>query len=222
MSKISYCSIEEAWGTSFTENNNIKDIENNKITNKNINKYDILTEKSEIERENLITNMNKMERNSSNNNLNGISGNGISGNGISGNGISGNSISGNSISGNNKFIDEYNKYRFNPINKVKNNDQDIEYTPFKESIEKKYLQDKLNFLESEFKRYKDLIENNNNKESIENFNNSNIDSENNLTLKSPNNDIIDLIILIIIGLIIIFVLNSIFTLGKNIGSRKHY
>ena len=60
MSKISYCSIEEAWGTSFTENNNIKDTENNKITKKNINKYDILTEKSEKERENLITKMNKM------------------------------------------------------------------------------------------------------------------------------------------------------------------
>jgi len=173
MSKISYCSLEEAWGSSFKEKDDKID-----------NKY----EKMDSERIDVISNMNKIER--------------------------------NKTKENNSII-EYEKYRFNPENKVVNNDNEQKYTPFNESIEKKYLQDKLSYLENEFKRYKHLFENskeNNNSYSIENFEN-----ENNLINKSSNNsgnDIIDLILLIIIGLIIIFVMNSIFNIGKIIGSRN--
>lgn len=168
MSKISYCSLEEAWGSS-----------NNTTGQSNIEK------KTNEERENVITNMNKVERNKTPENNN---------------------------------IVEYNKYRFNPINKVNPKKYEDEYTPFQESLEKKYLQDKLLFLENEFKKYKYFIEKNEN--SQENFSNL----ENNITTTSiqnhSSNDIIDLILLIIIGLIIIFVMNSIFDIGKKIGSRK--
>ena len=177
MSKISYCSLEEAWGEPYKTNN---------IKNEKIN------ENSEIERKEVIKNMNIIERNNGNNypiNTN-----------------------------------DYNKYRLNPKNNIEqtyssNNKQ--EYSPFNESIEKKYLQDKLNFLENEFKKYKEYFDN----EHIEKFSN-NIEDENNIVNKSidkPNdkpNDIIDLILLIIIGLIVIFVMNSIFNIGKSIGSRN--
>ena len=67
MSKISYCSLEEAWGSSYNKN---ADTEHNSMTNTVTNsapdnKYDILTKTSEIERENVISNMNNIERNSS-------------------------------------------------------------------------------------------------------------------------------------------------------------
>jgi hypothetical protein len=126
MSKMSYCSLEEAWGTSFKE----------KDDNLN-NKY----EKIDNERLNVISNMNNIERN--------------------------NNCENNSII-------EYEKYRFNPENKVLKNDVEKSYSPFKESIEKKYLQDKLNFLENEFKKYKHFFENTNeksNSSTIEKFEN---------------------------------------------------
>jgi len=174
MSKISYCSIEEAWGTSFKEKDDKVD-----------NKY----EKMDNERIDVISNMNQVER--------------------------------NQTTENNSIV-EYEKYRFNPENKVVKNNNEQTYTPFNESIEKKYLQDKLNYLENEFRRYKYLFdkskENNSSTESIENFQN-----EGNTSSKSSNNggnDIIDLILLIIIGLIVIFVMNSIFNIGKVIGSRN--
>ena len=47
MSKISYCSLEEAWGDSFTQKDEKKNI---------INKID------KIERENVISNMDSVER----------------------------------------------------------------------------------------------------------------------------------------------------------------
>jgi hypothetical protein len=68
MSKISYCSLEEAWGNSYKKDINkeedvkIKNVENNSIV-------------------------------------------------------------------------EYEKYRFNPVNKVDNNNYEKEYSPFNESIE---------------------------------------------------------------------------------------
>ena len=197
MSKISYCSLEEAWGEAYKKNdenfnNDINKIDN--IPDKNSGKYDYLNKMSQIERETVIDNMNKVERNTS---------------------------------PENNSIVEYNKYRLNPVNKVNKNDYDQNYTPFKESIEKKYLQDKLNFLENEFRKYKILFENN------ENYsNNTNINSEENIYESFKNseddknenpyksNDIIDLILLIIIGLIVIFVLNSIFSIGKTIGARS--
>jgi hypothetical protein len=194
MSKISYCSLEEAWGDSYKTNknekndkNNKKNIENNKIYQ--MNKYDHLNDNSEIERKEIIKNMNSIERNNSDKN----------------------NIENNSIV-------EYEKYRFNPINKVNNNNYEQTYTPFNDSIEKKYLQDKLNFLENEFRKYKNYIENDNynyKNNNIENFSNNDGENKNN-----KSNDIIDLILLIIIGLIVIFVMNSIFNIGKSIGARN--
>jgi hypothetical protein len=167
MSKINYCSLDEAWGDNT--NSTIVSEENPK-TQKNINNdkiygrtnYDYLNENSKINRNNLIQNMNKIERN---------------------------------------IKSENNEFRINP-NETK------QYMPFQESIDKKQLEDKLNYLESEINKYKLLSNNDNNIESFENKDNS-----------SNNNDIFDLIVLIIIGLIIIFVMNSIFNLGKKIGSR---
>ena len=158
MSKISYCSLEEAWGTSYTKNIN-DDISTNKDINKDINKnidniqnnnvlndkYDYLNKTSNTERNNVIKTMNSVERNKT---------------------------------PENNSIVEYNKYRFNPVNKVNgNNNTDITYTPFNESIEKKYLQDKINFLENEFKKYKYLFDKNEKNDSlntIENFSNKEI------------------------------------------------
>lgn len=113
---------------------------------------------------------------------------------------------------------EYNKYRLNPINKVADNNPS-QYSPFNESIEKKYLMDKLNFLENEFRKYKDVFEQkNNNNNVIENFANPEPEIQN--EPRKNSNDIIDLCLLIIIGLILIFVMNSIFNIGKSIGARK--
>lgn len=174
MSKISYCSLEEAWGDAYKKNNDN-------------DKYDNLNKISELERKTVITNMNDVER--------------------------------SGASENNSIV-EYNKYRFNPVNKVVKNDPDQPYTPFNESIEKKYLQDKLNFLENEFRKYKHLFdksESSNSEDTIENFEN---ETQNVPQKENKNNDIIDLILLIIIGLIVILVMNSIFTIGKNIGIRN--
>ena len=181
MSKISYCSLEEAWGDSYkktNDNSNNNNISNNTINTNNISNK--IVEK--IERDSVIKNINNIEKNNS--------------------------------------ITEYNKYRINPNNNVVENNYSKEYTPFNESIEKKYLQDKLNFLENEFRKYKDLFEENENKNdninNIDNFSNQNIYETSN-----KKNDLIDLFLLIIIGLILIFVMNSIFTIGKSIGARNN-
>ena len=104
-------------------------------------------------------------------------------------------------------------------------------------LNKKYLQDKLLFLESEFKKYKYLIEKSENnrkisnrdsyiyssEDSIENFSNSDNtkdDTKNDYVSNTNRNDIIDLFLLIIIGLIVIFVINSIFNIGKKIGASS--
>jgi hypothetical protein len=155
MSKISYCSLEEAWGNSYKK------------------------EEEEVK----ITKVDKVENNNS--------------------------------------MVEYEKYRFNPVNKVDNNNYEKTYSPFHESIEKKYLQDKLHFLENEFRKYKDYIENisvqeNQSIQQNEQFSNSTPQAE----YPQKSNDIIDLILLIIIGLIVIFVMNSIFNIGKSIGARN--
>ncbi len=204
MSKISYCSIEEAWGTSFDrqKNNNNPQISNDSNENMfNRNKYDMLNEKSKVERENVINNMNNIERNAK--------------------------------TENNMNIQQYNKYRFNPNNTVSNNSTSVEnarsntYSPFSESIEKKQLKDKLDFLENEFKKYKYMLEPSQQSQFSgdykENFQNENDSSTTPVILTNNNgndsNDFIDLILLIIIGLIVILVLNSIFNIGKAIGAR---
>jgi len=197
MSKISYCTLEEAFGDSYNKlnnnNNNFNNFKNDNLENNNSEKCDEkyiqLNKTSDSDRLNVIKNMNNVERHQTSER--------------------------NSLSDN---IDEYNRYRFNN-NKVDKNDTSKSYNPFNESIEKKYLQDKLNFLENEFKKYKNIFEKSDsysNSNKIENFSNSN--SESNTSNKG--NDIIDLILLIIIGLIFIFVMNSIFNIGKSIGSRN--
>jgi hypothetical protein len=194
MSKISYCSLEEAWGDSYSQKNKInnsnnEEIDNKKDTNNKLydrNKYDKLIENSQEDMNNIVENMNKIERNNS--------------------------------SENNKII-EYDKYRFNPKNTVKQNNYDNTYTPFNESIEKKFLQDKINYLENEFMKYKYQMDNSetNNSNSIEHFSNDSSSSNN---MSNKDSDFVDLIILIIIGLMVIFVLNSIFSIGKAIGARN--
>lgn len=225
MSKISYCSLEEAWGSSYnkTNDNNVKDTNNSSTTNssttnssttnsmnnnnlkennnkiqiRNDEKYNLLYKKSEEDYNNVISNMNNIERHNNNNNSE-------------------------------KSIVEYNKYRINSSNQVAQNhienDHSLQkYMPFSESIERKYLEDKLKFLENEILKYKHLFEkddyddssNYNKNNYIESFSNQNTSNN-----QSKTNDIIDIILLIIIGLIIILVMNSIFNIGKAIGVRN--
>jgi len=197
MSKISYCSLEEAWGTESLDRFN-KENQTSKIAMRD--NYELLNKKSIEDRNNVITNMNLVERNDS---------------------------------------DNYDKYRINNENNVKPGSLNInkqqygyiesdkkEYIPFKENNDKKYLEDKLLYLENELKKYKILIDNHTqNKIGSENTivyfsNTSGGESENHSNKNNKSNDMIDLILLIIIGLLIIFVLNSVFTIGKSIGMRK--
>ena len=177
MSKISYCSLEEAWGESFKKDD--KDIQSSQSS------------QNKLEREDVIKNMNAVERIPK--------------------------IPNNTSS-------EFEKYRFNPSNNVSEDSSEKLYTPFNESIEKKYLQDKLAFLENEFKKHNflNMDTSTSSNLSIENFNNV-LDEEKKPLQKSysnsNSNDIFDLIFLIIIGLIIIFIMNSIFKIGKSIGAR---
>ena len=185
MSRVTYCSLEEAWGDNYIKKENpppekaSKDNINTQIYK---NKYDLLNEKSDSVRNEVIDNMNNVERNAKNNNVK---------------------------------MDDFNKYRNNPDNIVKKNDYEISYTPYKESFEKKALQDKLLFLERQMKYYKDVITKGNSNENIEHF-----DNKDDSNFKTRSNDLIDLIILIIIGLLIIFVMDFIFKMGKQIGAKK--
>jgi hypothetical protein len=203
MSRISYSSLDEVWGTEFNINNDSKnnDSKNNNLNNNNLknddskneskyestNKYNKLTDKSKDDREEIINNMNLVERNPKNNNM--------------------------------ELID-YNMYRINT--NVKKNDNEKKYTPFQESLEKKYLQDKLIFLENELLKYQKIIESKTkSKEVVERFeNNSTQDTQVSSTPNKKSNDIIDLIVIIIIGILIIFVMDSIFKMGKKIGAKK--
>ena len=199
MSKISYSSLDEVWGTEFninndsknndSKNNNSKNNEamNNEAKYESTNKYNKLTDKSKDDREEIINNMNLVERNPKNNNM--------------------------------ELID-YNMYRINT--NVKKNDSEKKYTPFQESLEKKYLQDKLIFLENELLKYQKIIESKTkSKEIVERFENGTIqDAQVSSTPNKKSNDIIDLIVIIIIGILIIFVMDSIFKMGKKIGAKK--
>lgn len=198
MSKISYCSLEEAWGPSINKNvekdkdNNTKKNEENKkdyeeinsFKSKSQNDYELLKEDNENMKK-ILNTMNLIERNKSpENNIN----------------------------------EDYNKYRFNPINKVNSlyGDDKNDYKPFQDDIEKKSLQDKFIELENEFRKYKMMMNTRNNindEETIESFGNL-IDSNNDKT------DIQDLIVLIVLGLIVIFIMDNIFKLGKYLGSKK--
>jgi hypothetical protein len=69
------------------------------------------------------------------------------------------------------------------------------------------------------KTFQNMIPENSEENTIESFQNSNNNSYNSFYTSNTSTDIIDLIFLIIIGLVIIFIMNSIFKLGKSIGSR---
>ena len=124
---------------------------------------------------------------------------------------------------------------------MSNNNNELTFNYHKDlpqvgELKKKYLQDKLLFLEHEFKKYKYLIEKSENnrkisnrdsyiyssEDSIENFSNSDNsmkdDTKNDYISNTNSNDIIDLFLMIIIGLVVIFVMNSIFNIGKKIGA----
>ena len=113
----------------------------------------------------------------------------------------------------NNINEEYNKYRFNSVNKVNGLYEDNNnYKPFKDELEQKSLQDRFVELENEFRKYKIMMntKNNSEEESIESFSN----------MENGNTDIQDLIVLIVLGLIIIFIMDNIFKLGKYIGNKK--
>lgn len=193
MSKISYCSLEEAWGNSINKNQDIDnkntdkkektkdyDEEINSYRSKSQMEYESLKEDNEKMKK-ILNTMNFVERNKTpENNIN----------------------------------EEYNKYRFNSVNKVNGLYQDSNnYKPFEEDLEKKSLQDRFVELENEFRRYKMMMNtrsNNSEEESIESFSN----------FEGNNTDIQDLIVLIVLGLIIIFIMDNIFKLGKYMGSKK--
>jgi|TARA_B110000483_G_scaffold65319_1_gene81652 hypothetical protein len=200
MSKISYCSLEEAWGPNIDKNQdkqekikekvqeqkNIKEKdyeENNSFRSQSQTDYENLKKDNESMK-NILNTMNYIERNKTpENNIN----------------------------------EEYNKYRFNPINKVNglyNDDKD--YKPFNDDVEQKSLQDRFVQLENEFRKYKMFMNTrNNNSESEES-----IESFSNFNNNDSKTDIQDLIVLIVLGLIIIFIMDNIFKLGKYLGSRS--
>jgi hypothetical protein len=200
MSKISYCSLEEAWGPNIDKNQdkqekikekvqeqkNIKEKdyeENNSFRSQSQTDYENLKKDNESMKK-ILNTMNYIERNKTpENNIN----------------------------------EEYNKYRFNPINKVNglyNDDKD--YKPFNDDVEQKSLQDRFVQLENEFRKYKMFMNTrNNNSESEES-----IESFSNFNNNDSKTDIQDLIVLIVLGLIIIFIMDNIFKLGKYLGSRS--
>ena len=201
MSKISYSSLEEVWGNSFNNNvnnnvntNNNNDVNNNlnKVisNNSNNNSLDI----SQLEENKKLLENNKRQNEQTQKVLKDM-----------------NNIERNKLPENN-INDDYNKYRFNPLNQVNSlYESKNDYSPFKDDIDKKYLQDKIIQIENDFRKYKTMINSNDVIESFDNNNSNNNDSN--------NNEILDLIVLIIIGLIIIFVMDSVFKIGKAIGAR---
>lgn len=223
MSKISYCSLEEAWGTQPLDKFN-KDNQSSKMLMRD--NYELINKKSEETRNNLITDMNLVERNEANDydKYRITNGNSVKGAGISNNyGILKNSEG---------DIKNYNNNNSGEDIKKNNNNNSVldrnSYTPFKEQIDKKYLENKLLYLENQLRQYKILIDKNSNSNFDSNFDSDNIiegfsSSNNNESDQNKNfksNDMVDLILLIIIGLLIIFVMNSVFSIGKSIGMRK--
>lgn len=203
MSKISYSSLEEVWGNSFNNvnNNNVNNSGNSDNFNNDMNKVisnpgndDKLNINKLEENQKLLEN-NKKQKEQTEKVLKDM-----------------NNVERNKIPENN-INDDYNKYRFNPMNQVNSlYESKGDYSPFKDDLDKKYLQDKLIQLENDFRKYKTLINSNDVVESFSNHGNDNNESS--------NNEILDLIVLIIIGLIVIFVMDSVFKIGKVIGARS--
>lgn len=203
-SKISYCSLEEAWGTSINKNSeekknnnvniNVESHKENVESNKDYEENNAFKSKSQSDYENLkkdnekmktiLEAMNYVERNKSpENNIN----------------------------------EDYNKYRFNPINKVNGLYQLNDYKPFQDDIDKKSLQDRFTELESEFRKYKTFV----NSKRLDSENEDSIESFSNLDNNNSKTDIQDLIVLIVLGLVIIFIMDNIFKLGKYFGSKNN-
>jgi hypothetical protein len=218
MSKISYCSLEEAWGNSLNKNqdtNNTNNTNNNNNNNNNqynnkdtvnntINTINTINsnqpKKDYNEEVNMYKSKSQMEYESlksDNENLKKILN-------------TMNYVERNKMPENN-INEDYNQYRFNPLNKVNSLYQETNnYQPFQDDVEKKSLQDRFVQLENEFRKYKTMIQtkNTSDEETIESFSN-----------QSEGNDIQDLIVLIVLGLIIIFIMDNIFKLGKYIGAK---
>ena len=223
MSKISYSSLEEVWGNSFN-NNNTNNIKNNNNKKVHINSNNL----------NNISDNNISDNNIYDNNIydNNISSNNINHKELNISKLEENkkllendkrqneqsmkvlkdmnNVERNKIPENN-INDDYNKYRFNSVNTVNSlYENNKEYSPFKDDLDKKYLQDKLIQLENDFRKYKIMINTDN--DTVESFSNHE-------EVDNSNNELLDLIVLIIIGLIIIFVMDSVFKIGKIIGAR---
>jgi hypothetical protein len=221
MSRISYCSLEEAWGGSLIKPVNNNDNDNNENDNRNNNRNNDNINQNQINSNRINNNQNNQQNNQTINNSINKYNNLMKKSDSDRDEIIQNmnkvERNNHSFPNENNSIVEYNKYRLNPENVVSNHSDKI-YSPFQESIEKKYLQDKIHYLESEFRKYKYFLEKTDSNKSddytIENFDN------NHSTNNSGKNDLIDLILLIIIGLIIIFIMNSIFTIGKQIGMKQ--
>ena len=227
MSKISYCSLEEAWGSNLIKNQDIninqqnslqnshsqnnQNNQNQNYNNKNTinttintntvsNNQNINKTKDYNEEVNMYKSKSQMDFESlkaDNENLKKILN-------------TMNFVERNKMPENN-MNEDYNKYRFNPLNKVNSLYADENnYQPFLNDVEKKSLQDRFVQLENEFRKYKMMIntKNQTDEETIESFSN-----------QSDGNDIQDLIVLIVLGLIIIFIMDNIFKLGKYIGAK---
>ena len=217
MSKISYCSLEEAWGSSINKKEDIqnddkkpKEIKNNNKINEDTDNINLYKTKSQMDFDNLKKDNETMKKM-----LNTM-----------------NYIERNKMPENN-INEDYNDYRFNSVNKVNSlySDSDMnlnkEYKPFHEDIEKKSLQNKFIELENNFRKYKMLMnKNTNTNTNMKNINSENeedsIESFSNFNNNNNNKtDIQDLIVLIILGLIIIFIMDNIFKLGKYLGSKNN-
>ena len=214
MSKISYSSLDEVWGTQLNHNNDNqpnnpiqKSVKENQHyetqikTNKNMNintnlnpntkELDMYKGRAQTDYEALKEDNLKMKNIIANMNQ-----------------IERTKMPENNIN------EDYNEYRFNPVNKVNSLYQDEKnYSPFQDDMEKKYLQDKITHLENEFRKYKMFLNNKMNGEDV-------IEGFANEKNEESQTDIMDLIVLIVIGLILIFIMDSIFKIGKYIGSKK--
>jgi len=208
MPPISYSSIEEAWG--IPKNNK----EQTQCNEQPVNKFDKLNENSIKERNNVIDNMNFIERNSKSNNpdperyrlspMNNISP-------LKSNILNRNNNIDNKTNDRNLHLSGFDQH----ISIENNNDNKSKVN----EDERQSYKDRLLFLEKELekcKNYLQMYKKENNKENLENTNI--IESFQNVN-SNTGNDIIDIVFLIIIGLVIIFIMNSIFKLGKSVGSR---
>ena len=193
MYKISYSSLDEVWGENVDSSSDDLNYTNQK---NQTNPYHTMKEQSEKNRLQIVDNINLMEREIQNQNS--------------------------------MKSTDYIHYQKEPINSsvVTKNYSDLQsnYSDL-QSIDKKYLLEKLMFLENQLKKYNENIPTNTqgNNSNFEPFTNQGTNQ--NLTQGNIYNsifscEIIDLIILIGIGMFIIFIMDSIFKLGKSIGTRK--